>query len=283
MTHSVRRLIRTLGCLLTPILLAPGPTLLAHLAPARAHLTARASPAATTAPVPVVRLAPVARPPVTPVGWTAAASRRWRWPLAGRPVLTRRFDPPATRYGAGHRGVDLAGAPGQPVLAAGAGSVRYAGDLAGRGVVAIEHDGGLRTTYEPVRALVTAGQRVAAGTVIGRLDPGHAGCPAPACLHWGLRRGDTYLDPLRLLTGQVRLLPLDGPGGSGAPDPSVTSPTTGAGSAARVDADGGSGGPGRAGRGSSAPTDRPAALGAATVALAGAALGGILLLRRRGP
>jgi hypothetical protein len=46
------------------------------------------------------------------------------------------------------------------------------------------------------------------GQVIGTLQAGHAGCPAPACLHWGLKRGETYLDPMLLLHhGPVRLLP----------------------------------------------------------------------------
>ena len=41
----------------------------------------------------------------------------------------------------------------------------------------------------------------------GRLRPGHADCPG-ACLHWGVRRGAEYLDPLALVaTGHVRLLP----------------------------------------------------------------------------
>jgi hypothetical protein len=45
--------------------------------------------------------------------------------------------------------------------------------------------------------------------VIGRLTAGHAGCPV-ACLHWGLLRGDVYLDPVRLVrAGPSRLLPLD--------------------------------------------------------------------------
>ena len=41
---------------------------------------------------------------------------------------------------------------------------------------------------------------------------GHASCrPGTACLHWGLLRGDTYLDPLALITqGRLRLLPLGG-------------------------------------------------------------------------
>jgi murein DD-endopeptidase MepM/ murein hydrolase activator NlpD len=98
------------------------------------------------------------------------------------------------------------------VLAAGAGVVVFAGPLAGRGVVSIAHAGGIRTTYEPLTVLVSAGQGVELGTVLGHLTQGHEGCAgAPACLHWGARRGVEYLDPLGLLSsGRIRLLPWDG-------------------------------------------------------------------------
>lgn len=135
----------------------------------------------------------------------------WTSPVAGTPAVTRPFEPPASAYGPGHRGADLAGAPGAPVLAAGDGVVVFAGMVAGRPVISIDHAGGLRTTYEPVEASVAGGQRVARGSFIGTLAPGHAGCPVAACLHWGLRRGETYLDPLSLLAvPRVRLLPLRG-------------------------------------------------------------------------
>ncbi len=142
-------------------------------------------------------------------GASAAAASVWQPPL--RPLtVTRHFEPPPTPYAAGHRGVDLRGAPGEAVLAAGAGEVSYAGPLAGRGVVVVVH-GALRTTYEPVRATVKRGARVAKGQELGRLQPGHPGCPVAACLHWGLLRGETYLDPLNVLGDQrIRLLP---PGG----------------------------------------------------------------------
>lgn len=144
-----------------------------------------------------------AAPPPSP--WPSPAGA-WVLPLAGS--LTRRFDPPADRFGRGHRGVDLAGSPGAPVRAAGDGVVVFAGMLAGRPVISIEHPGGLRTTYEPVEPAVAAGRSVSRGSVIGTLVAGHAGCPAAACLHWGVRRGETYLDPLALLhPPRVRLLP----------------------------------------------------------------------------
>jgi murein DD-endopeptidase MepM/ murein hydrolase activator NlpD len=80
--------------------------------------------------------------------------------------------------------------------------------VAGRPVVSIDHANGLRTTYEPVDPSVGAGQAVARASPIGTLSAGHAGCPDEACLHWGLRRGETYLDPLLLLRPpRVRLLP----------------------------------------------------------------------------
>jgi murein DD-endopeptidase MepM/ murein hydrolase activator NlpD len=132
----------------------------------------------------------------------------YAWPLDGTPLVTRGFEPPPEPWQAGHRGVDLAGEPGVVVRAAGPGVVHFAGSLAGRGVVSIRHPSGLRTTYEPIQPLVATGDRVRTGDVIGRLTTGHPGCPA-LCLHWGLRHGGTYLDPLSLLgLGRVRLLPM---------------------------------------------------------------------------
>jgi hypothetical protein len=131
----------------------------------------------------------------------------WQWPLRPPVEVVRSFDPPAHPWEAGHRGVDLAARPGQVVYAAGAGRVGFARDLAGRGVVTVIH-GRLRTTYLPVSPSVHAGRVVAAGTPIGVVEdvPGH--CGRTACLHWGLRQGVTYLDPLILLgRGPVRLLP----------------------------------------------------------------------------
>jgi hypothetical protein len=153
------------------------------------------------------------------------------WPLPGFPTVVRAFHPPAFRYGPGHRGIDLAAVAGAPVLAAGTGMVVFAGTVAGRGVVSVDHPGGLRTTYEPVSPTVTAGDEVSRGERIGTVAPGHPGCPVTACLHWGVLRGPQqdgqYLDPLRLLTpGRMRLLPIDGtpdrqrsPGRLGCPGP----------------------------------------------------------------
>jgi murein DD-endopeptidase MepM/ murein hydrolase activator NlpD len=173
-------------------------------------------------------LAPPTRAAAAPtdVSLPVIAVGAFGWPLAGLGgtgppgggtvgTVARRFLPPPDPYGRGHRGVDLVAPPGAPVLAAGPGVVAQAGTLAGRGVVSVVHPGGLRTTYEPVTTAVAVGTPVARGTVLGTLDAGHPGCPAAACLHWGLRwrtgpdmRREQYLDPLLLVgLGRTRLWP----------------------------------------------------------------------------
>ncbi|MEU4615361.1 M23 family metallopeptidase [Streptomyces umbrinus] len=157
-------------------------------------------------------------PPSPPADTPVPAVGR-AWPVGLRPSVIRGWEPPATTYGRGHRGVDLTAAPGAPVRAVAPGRISFAGRVAGRGVVSVELNGTgdppLRTTYEPVRATAKKGAEVAAGEVIGVLEPTGSHCPA-SCLHWGLRRGDAYLDPLSLLPpwllgrGPSRLLPVIG-------------------------------------------------------------------------
>ncbi|MDI3406069.1 murein hydrolase activator EnvC family protein [Streptomyces cavernicola] len=150
------------------------------------------------------------------------------WPVRGTtgtgPPILRGWHPPTTPYGPGHRGIDLAAPPGTHIHAPAPGRISYTGRIAHRGVLTIDHhttgDPPLRTTYEPVHALVDKGDEVATGDVIGTVEPqekakAKAHCTQP-CLHWGLRRGTTYLNPLTLLPtslvdrGPSRLLPVWG-------------------------------------------------------------------------
>jgi murein DD-endopeptidase MepM/ murein hydrolase activator NlpD len=162
--------------------------------------------------LPLIVAAAVLAPAPAAAGPAPSVATLWIAPVVGGVVVTRPFDLPAGPYAAGHRGVDLGGVPGAPVLAAGDGVVVFAGVVAGRPVVSIDSADGLRTTYEPVGPSVAGGQVVARGSPIGTLLAGHAGCPLEACLHWGLRRGGTYLDPMGLLhPPEVRLLPMGAP------------------------------------------------------------------------
>jgi murein DD-endopeptidase MepM/ murein hydrolase activator NlpD len=130
------------------------------------------------------------------------------WPLQPTPRVVRAFHPPDSTWGAGHRGVDLSGSVGQIVHTALAGRVTFAARLAGRGVVVVDH-GATRTTYEPVAATVRVGDVLARGQPIGTLELAGSHCFPQACLHWGWKRGPTYLDPLLLVGGgPIVLLPL---------------------------------------------------------------------------
>lgn len=140
----------------------------------------------------------------------ADAPGGWTWPLgSAQTAIVHAFDPPDEPWQPGHRGVDLAGIEGSAVFAAGDGVVTYAGMVAGVGVVTITH-GELRTTYQPVAPTVGVGQRVEGGQKVGTLEVDASHCAPSACLHWGLLRGDVYLDPTSLTTsvGRPRLLPL---------------------------------------------------------------------------
>lgn len=138
------------------------------------------------------------------------------WPVGTHPLVLRGWEPPATVYGRGHRGVDLSAPAGTPVRTVAAGRVSFAGRVAGRGVVSVQLTGtDLRTTYEPVRPSVKKGDEVEAGEVVGSVEPTGSHCTV-TCVHWGLLRGETYLDPLSLLPPWLlhrepsRLLPVLG-------------------------------------------------------------------------
>src|SRR4029453_10830530 len=145
-------------------------------------------------------------PPVAPASKPRAASPKtgvatptstWRWPHDG--PITQRFGQSLTRWGY-HYGIDIDGNTGDRIRAARAGRVVVAGryDDCGGLEVHIDHGDGLVSWYRHLsRVEVRVGSRVAAGTVIGRM--GATGCVTGSHLHFAIRRGTTFLDPLRFL------------------------------------------------------------------------------------
>ena len=136
----------------------------------------------------------------------------WSWPLSPRPAVLRAFDPPAKPWLSGHRGVDLEAAfDGAPLKSPAAGTVSFVGTVVDRPVITIDHGNGLRSSFEPVASSLRAGSAVAEGDVLGQVQTGHCG-PAPPCLHWGVRRGEDYVNPLAFvmdLRPSVLLPPLN--------------------------------------------------------------------------
>jgi murein DD-endopeptidase MepM/ murein hydrolase activator NlpD len=133
-------------------------------------------------------------------------------PLPG--PITEHFDPPECTWCPGNRGIDYATTPGQPVRASERGVVTFAGQVGGDLFVVVTHPDGLRTTSAYLASIaVTVGQTIARGDVLGS---------AGTSVHFGVRRGDRYLDPELLLAGKLQravLVPVSGPIGdeSGLP------------------------------------------------------------------
>ena len=104
------------------------------------------------------------------------------------------FQPPATPYGPGHLGVDLAALPGQAVFSPVSGRVTFQGQVAGRPVVSIR-SGDRWVSLEPVDTSLTVGLPVSAGEEIGVVGIG--GHCSLRCVHLGLRVAGRYVSPLQ--------------------------------------------------------------------------------------
>lgn len=161
------------------------------------------------------------------------ASRvRYRSPTSeSRPRVIRPFEKPTQRWGAGHRGVDIAVPENnRRVYAPAPGKVVFSGTVVNRKVLVIAHPDGRRSTFEPMDETLPVGTTVAAGDVIGTVGGAADGnserpylrCSTP-CLYWGVRQGGArgdgsgkeaeYINPMSLLGSKEPSILLPVPGG----------------------------------------------------------------------
>ncbi|MHA7276531.1 M23 family metallopeptidase [Arthrobacter sp. Hz1] len=159
------------------------------------------------------------------------AEPTWTWPLSPTPRVLRPFEPPAQRWLAGHRGVDLPATGTVDIRSPAPGRVVFTGWVVDRPVVTVDHGGGLLSSFEPVVARLQRGEVVHKGQTVGTLaselrgpepdaadlrtsGPEAAGTHCPTtCLHWGVRRDGVYVNPLDFVVDRRPsvLLPLHGP------------------------------------------------------------------------
>jgi murein DD-endopeptidase MepM/ murein hydrolase activator NlpD len=149
---------------------------------------AAASSAATIAP--------------TPSGGLVAHG--WVWPVHDARIAAA-YAAPAHAYGPGHRGIDLEPRGGDAhVRSPAGGTVAFSGMIAGRGILTIDHGGGLVSTLEPISSELHPGDLVGSGEEVGEISlGGHA--PA-GTLHFGVRLNGEYINPLLLLGGVPRAI-----------------------------------------------------------------------------
>lgn len=119
------------------------------------------------------------------------------WPIPGGEILSVFGDRRGRRR---HEGVDIRGRRKQPVLAARAGTVVYAGGtMRGYGkTVILEHGDGVETLYaHNSKLLVKPGERVERGQPVALV--GRSGNATTEHCHFEIRRGSTAVDPLSYL------------------------------------------------------------------------------------
>jgi len=136
-----------------------------------------------------------------------------------RGTLTSKFGPrfhPILKVTKLHAGVDWAAPTGTPILAAGAGTIAYAGDASGYGnVVYIDHPWGIQSRYAHMNAFaagIKTGGVVTAGMLIGYV--GTTGRSTGPHLHFEVHMAGAPVDPLGFSGG--------GGGGAVAPAGGLT-------------------------------------------------------------
>ena len=122
----------------------------------------------------------------------------WVWPVNDGAMLSGFGAPRRTHR---HKGVDIGGRHGQPVLASRAGRVVYSGSgMRGYGkTIIVDHGDGTSSLYAHNSVLlVRLGERVEQGQSIARV--GRTGNATTNHCHFEIRLNDRRVDPMRWLT-----------------------------------------------------------------------------------
>lgn len=117
----------------------------------------------------------------------------WLFPAKGK--IVRGF----SLVSGGNRGIEIAGLPGEPVVASASGKVVYSGSgLRGYGnLIIIKHNDTFLSAYAyNKKLLVKEGMNVTAGQKIALMGTNNAGQPR---LHFEIRRNGKPIDPLKLV------------------------------------------------------------------------------------
>lgn len=135
---------------------------------------------------------------------SAPAEGTWTWPVDGEVITT--YENGDDPYAAGqHRGIDIAAAAGEPVVASTAGTVTFAGTVGSAGLtVGIRTDDGrFDTSYLHLESAgVEEGDQVEPGDEIGAVGTSGSGSVEEPHLHFGVRlagEDHAYRDPLDFL------------------------------------------------------------------------------------
>lgn len=156
-----------------------------------AGTTVAVSRAVTSPPVVTKSSSATAKKSNSNTVYTGSTVSSWRWPASGR--VTRGYSSSV------HKGIDIAGKRGDPIVAVAAGKVVYSGTgIVGFGeLLIVKHNEVYLSAYgHNDRLLVAEGDTVRAGQKIA--EKGSSGTDTVK-LHFEIRKEGKPIDPLRLL------------------------------------------------------------------------------------
>ncbi len=105
---------------------------------------------------------------------------------------------PASKWGAGHRGIDLLVKDQEQIKSPFSGTVHFQGKVVDRNVLTLKSSSGLLASFEPICSNLSAGDEVTKGDQIGHYCAGAENYEehCEMCIHFSVRSEHGYLNPL---------------------------------------------------------------------------------------